>query len=106
MEDVQANREVKVAQSTHPTAMMRPRGIKWEAMPASGDASACMKDLARVMFPSCVGVAPNDAPTREYRAGRICSSHFSNTEAALMSSVVRNLVESIVIAGNATISNL
>ena len=38
--------------------------------------------------PSCVGVAWSDAPTREYSAGRICSSHFSSTDAALMRDVV------------------
>lgn len=64
-EFVRAKRMVKIDQMRQPRKMMWLRGRRWVAMPARGEARACMKDLARVMFPSWVGVAPKDAPTRE-----------------------------------------
>ena len=65
IEDVQANSTVKVDQIMQPRQMTVPRGMKWDAMPAKGDASACMNERASVMLPSWVGVALKDAPTLE-----------------------------------------
>jgi len=65
MEFVVAKRIVKVLQMQHPKQMIRPRGMKWLAMPARGDAIACIKLLASVILPSSVGVALKLAPTLE-----------------------------------------
>ena len=58
------------------------------ATPASGEESACIRARASVIAPRSVGVAWNDAPTLEYSAGSICSSHFSKMDAIAIKTVV------------------